>query len=339
MQANNLQNTQRKRVWLWTICLGVAFSAHVNGVERIKIDGSSTVYPITEAMAEEFQISEKGKTQITVGVSGTGGGFKKFCRGDIQVANASRPIKAKERAACKKQGIRFVEIPVAIDALAVLINPKNDWIDYLTVAELKKMYAPEAQNTITHWDQIRANFPKKPIRLFGAGVESGTYDYFTKAIIGKEHSSRGDFTASEDDNVLVQGIANDINAIGFFGYAYYHENKNKLKAVPIAYNRKPPVVPSPETARSGTYQPLSRPVFIYVSLNDTSAALKRFVSFYLDPKHAKPFVSEVGYVALPNSAYRKALKNYINKKSGSAFAGGSKIGVSIDELLVAKTVE
>lgn len=339
MQTKNVQFKQRQALWSLAIFLGISLSVPVNSAERIKIDGSSTVYPITEAMAEEFQISEKGKTRITVGVSGTGGGFKKFCRGDIQVANASRPIKAKERAACKKKGIRFVEIPVAIDALAVLINPKNDWVDYLTVAELKKLYAPEAQNTITRWHQIRESFPKKPIRLFGAGVESGTYDYFTKAIVGKEHSSRGDFTASEDDNVLVQGIANDINAIGFFGYAYYHENKDRLKAVPIAYNRKPPVAPSPETARLGTYQPLSRPVFIYVSLNDTSEALKRFVSFYLDPKNAEPFVSEVGYVALPASAYRKALKNYTNKKSGSAFAGGSKIGVSIDELLVAKTVE
>jgi phosphate transport system substrate-binding protein len=326
-----------KRLSLAIASVVVAFG--VQAAERIKIDGSSTVYPITEAMAEEFQIVEKGKTQVTVGVSGTGGGFKKFCRGDIQIANASRPIKAQEREQCKQKGIRFVEIPVALDALAVLINPKNDWVDHLTIDELKTLYQPESQGNIMFWNQVRADFPKQPIRLFGAGVESGTYDYFTKAVVGKEHASRGDFTASEDDNVLVQGIARDVNAIGFFGYAYYHENKDKLKAVPISYKDQTAVMPSPENARSGAYQPLSRPIFIYVSLSEPSEALKRFVAFYLNAQNATTLVSEVGYVALPKEAYGKAYQNFLNEKTGSAFAGGSKVGVSIDELLIAKTVD
>ncbi len=316
-----------------------ALTLSASAAELIKIDGSSTVYPITEAMAEEFQIAEKGKTRVTVGVSGTGGGFKKFCRGETQIANASRPIKEKERAKCREKGIRFVEIPVAIDALAVLINPKNTWVDHLTIDELKTLYAPESQGKVMNWNQVRSSFPDRPLKLFGAGVDSGTYDYFTKAVVGKEHSSRGDFTASEDDNLLVQGIAKDENAIGFFGYAYYHENKDKLKAVSIVYQGNKAVAPSPETAKSGQYQPLSRPIFIYVSLNKPTDALKRFVQFYLDPKHAKDYVSEVGYVPLPKVAYEKALNNFENEKTGSAFAGGSKIGISIEELLIAKTID
>ena len=201
--------------------------------ELVQIDGSSTVYPITEAMAEEFQKASKGKYRVTVGISGTGGGFKKFCRGETDIANASRPIKESEREACREAGIEFIELPVALDALAVTVNPQNDWVDHLTVEELKKIWAPEAQGEVTSWSQVREGFPDRPLHLYGPGVDSGTYDYFTEAVVGEEGASRGDFTASEDDNVLVQGIANDPNALGFFGYAYYEENQNRLKALAI----------------------------------------------------------------------------------------------------------
>ena len=198
----------------------------------IAIDGSSTVFPITEAMAEEFQKANKG-IKVTVGIGGTGGGFKKFCRGEIDISDASRPIRDVEREECKKNKVEFIELPIALDALSVMVNPKNDWAKEMTVAELKKIWEPEAQGKVTNWKQVRASFPDRPLKLYGAGVNSGTYDYFTAAIVGKEHSSRGDFTASEDDNVLVQGIAGDINALGFFGLAYYLENQSKLKAVAI----------------------------------------------------------------------------------------------------------
>src|SRR5687767_9570964 len=241
--------------------LGAAAQAQV-----VKIDGSSTVYPVTEGVAEDFQKAKKGAVKVTVGIGGTGGGFKKFCRGETDISNASRPISVKEREDCKQAGIEFIELPVALDALAVLVNPKNDWAKEMTVAELKKVWEPAAQGKIVNWNQVRASFPDRPLKLYGPGVDSGTYDYFTLAVVGKEHSSRGDFTASEDDNVLVQGISGDINALGFFGLAYYHENEKKLKGVPIKLNDNAKGVPPAfETAKDGSYQPLSRPIFIYVS--------------------------------------------------------------------------
>jgi phosphate transport system substrate-binding protein len=244
----------------------VAMAGTVAAQDLIQIDGSSTVYPITEAMAEEFQSASGGKYRVTVGISGTGGGFKKFCRGETHISNASRPIKESERADCQAAGIEFIELPVALDALTVMVNPENDWVDYLTVDELKKVWEPAAQETVTNWSQVREGFPDRPLTLYGAGTDSGTYDYFTQAVVGEEGASRGDFTASEDDNVLVQGIASDQNALGFFGLAYYMENEDKLKAVPIQPpGGRDPVLPSVESARDGSYQPLSRPIFIYVS--------------------------------------------------------------------------
>ena len=209
----------------------------------VKIDGSSTVYPVTEAVAEEFQKANKG-LKVTVGVSGTGGGFKKFCRDETDISNASRPITKSEMEDCKAAGIEYFELPVAFDALTVVINPKNTWLKQATVAELKKMWEPAAQGKVTRWNQVNPAWPDQPIKLFGAGSDSGTFDYFTEAIVGKAKSSRGDFTASEDDNVLVQGVAGDVNAIGYFGYAYYAENQNKLKALPIVEkDGKPAVAP------------------------------------------------------------------------------------------------
>ena len=234
----------------------------------INVDGSSTVFPITEAVAEEFQIEHKD-IMVTVGISGTGGGFKKFGRGETDISDASRPIKASEADLCVQNGIEYIELPVAYDGLAVMVNPKNDWVDYLTVKELKKLWEPEAQKTITKWNQIRPEWPDKEIHLYGPGVDSGTFDYFTEAINGKSGASRGDFTASEDDNVLVQGIATDKYALGFFGLAYYEHNKDKLKLVPIDDekddNGKGSILPSMETVNNSTYQPLARPIFIYVS--------------------------------------------------------------------------
>jgi phosphate transport system substrate-binding protein len=309
--------------------------------QTIEIDGSSTVFPITEAMAEEFQIESGGKVRVTVGISGSGGGFKKFCRGETHISDASRPIKESEREACKAAGIEFIELPVALDALTVMVNPENDWVDYLTVEELKKAWEPDAQGTVDSWSQIRDGFPDRPLTLYGPGVDSGTYDYFTEATVGEEGASRGDFTASEDDNVLVQGIASDQNALGFFGLAYYIENQDKLKAVPIQPpGGGDPVAPSVEAARNGTYQPLSRPLFIYVSKQaaDEMEAVDQFVRFYLDPANAELLVTEVGYVPLPTEAYELALRNFEERHTGTAFAGGSQVGVAVEDLLQAQKV-
>lgn len=268
----------------------------------IKIDGSSTVYPITEAVAEEFR-AEHPKVKTTVGVSGTGGGFKKFSRGETDISDASRPIKSKEIKACEDVGIKYVELAVAYDGLAVLINPQNDWVDYFTVEELKKIWEPSAQNTITKWSQIRSSWPDEEIHLFGPGTASGTYDYFSEAICGKKVGTRGDYTASEDDNVLVQGIAGDKFGLGFFGLAYYEENHDKLKLVGVD-NGIGPIQPNMESVSNGTYAPLSRPIFIYVS--DKGAKkdqVTSFVKFYL--KNAAELSAEVGYIPLPKEEYTK----------------------------------
>ncbi len=318
---------------LFTLKPQAAFSKRL----LVKVDGSSTVYPITEAVAEEFQIASRGKVMITVGISGTGGGFKKFCRGETDITDASRPIKPSEVKLCKEKGIEFIEIPIAFDGIAIVVNPSNDWVDYLTVEELRKIWEPEAQGKVTRWSQVRKGWPDKEIHLFGPGVDSGTYDYFTKAIVGKEGASRGDFTASEDDNVLVQGVSMDPLALGFFGLAYYEENMNILRAVPIDdgndQNGKGPIKPSTETVANGTYQPLSRPVFIYVSRKSAEKKeVREFVEFYIE--NAAELAKEVGYVPLPEKAYDLALSRFRNKITGTLFGGkGAKIGLSIEKLL------
>lgn len=319
-----------------TMLLLAAVSFHAHAADLVKIDGSSTVFPITEAMAEEFQKAERGKTQVTVGISGTGGGFKKFCRGETDISDASRPIKDSEKKLCVENGIEFIELPAALDALTVVINPKNTWVDHLTVEELKKAWEPAAQGKITNWNQIRPGFPNRPLVLFGAGTDSGTYDYFVEAIVeGK--SSRGDFTASEDDNMLVQGVANDINAMGFFGLAYYEENKGKLKAVPISWKGSKPVLPSVANAKNASYQPLSRPIFIYVSKKsiESKPHVDRFVQFYMDKRHAAALVKEVGYVPLPDKAYAAALEKARKRVTGTVFHG-AEVGVGIEELMARK---
>jgi len=266
----------------------------------IKVDGSSTVFPITEAVVEEFR-SVQPKVKVTIGVSGTGGGFKKFSRGETNLSNASRPIKDKEKAACEENNIKYLELEVAYDGLAVIIHPENDWVDHFTVEELKKIWEPAAQGKIMKWNQIRPEWPNEEMHLFGPGVASGTYDYFTEAVVGKSGSSRGDFTASEDDHVLVQGIAGDKFALGFFGLAYYSENKDKLKLIGV-HNGEEIVKPSLETVKNGSYRPLSRPLFIYV--NSTSVAspeVVEFVNFYID--NAGELSKDVGYIPLPAENY------------------------------------
>lgn len=298
----------------------------------VKIDGSSTVYPVTEAVAEEFQKANKG-LKVTVGVSGTGGGFKKFCRNETDIANASRPITKSEMEACKAIGVEYFELPVAFDALTVVINPKNTWLKQATVAELKKMWEPAAQGKVTRWNQVNPAWPDQPIKLFGAGSDSGTFDYFTEAIVGKSKSSRGDFTASEDDNVLVQGVAGDVNAIGYFGYAYYAENQGKLKALPIVEkDGKPAVAPSEATVLNGSYQPLARPIFIYVNAKAIAKPeVKKFVDFYM--ANAAKMAKEVKYVPLPADAYKAASDHIAKGKKGTVFGGKNEVGITISELL------
>jgi len=298
----------------------------------VRIDGSSTVYPITEAVAEEFQKAEKNAVKVTVGISGTGGGFKKFCRGEIDIADASRPILKQEMEACAAAGIRYFELPVAFDALTVVVNPKNAFIKQMTVEELKKLWEPGAQGKVTRWNQVNPAWPDAPIKLFGAGSDSGTFDYFTEAVVGKAKSSRGDYTASEDDNVLVQGVTQDANALGYFGYAYYAENTGKLKAVPVVNPKGKAVVPSMDNVINGSYEPLSRPIFIYVSEKGWQRAeVKKFVEFYM--KHGAKLSKEVKYVPLPEKAYTGNLDHLTKGKLGTVFGGNAEVGITIDELM------
>lgn len=284
----------------------------------VKIDGSSTVYPVTEAVAEEFQNAKAGAIQVTVGVSGTGGGFKKFCSGEesvqTDISNASRPIKPEEEEACKAAGIEFIELPIAYDALTVVVNPANP-VNSMTVGELKTMWEKAAEGTITKWNQINPSWPDAPLTLYGPGADSGTFDYFVEEILGKDNDIRSDFTPSEDDNVLVQGVSRDPNALGYFGFAYYEENQDQLKAIAIDPGDGTPVLPSGETVNNGTYTPLSRPIYIYI--NKASLAkpeVKEFVDFYL--QNAPTLVQEVAYIPLPTEDYEKAIERLQNAETG-----------------------
>jgi phosphate transport system substrate-binding protein len=298
----------------------------------IKIDGSSTVFPITEAVAEEFQAANPG-TRVTVGISGTGGGFKKFIAGEIDISDASRPISAAEMEGATAAGLQYIELPIAYDGLSIVVNPKNTFCSALTVEELKKIWQPES--SVKMWSDVRPDWPAKPLNLYGPGHDSGTFDYFTEAIVGKAKSSRADYTASEDDNVLVQGVEGDENALGFFGFAYYKENKDRLKIVSVDSGNGP-VVPSEQTINDGTYSPLSRPVFIYVSMKSADRPeVKSFVNFYLNEGAA--LVKEVGYVPLPATVYELARTRFSEKKTGTVFGGaGHKVGMKLEELIAAR---
>ncbi|MEK6684787.1 MAG: PstS family phosphate ABC transporter substrate-binding protein [Pseudomonadota bacterium] len=324
-------NSFNFRVLTVAILLSASVTAGtVNASPIIKIDGSSTVFPITEAVAEDFQIAKRGAIRVTVGISGTGGGFKKFCRNEIDIVNASRPITHLEMEACKKEGVQYIEMPIAFDALTVVVNPKNTWSKTITVAELKKIWEPDAQGKINNWNQINPAWPDKRIKLYGPGADSGTFEYFTEAIVGKAKSSRGDFTASEDDNVLVQGVASDIYALGFFGFAYYIENRNKINAVAID-SGEGGVLPSAATVENTSYKPLSRPIFIYVNAKSTEKPeVHEFVNFYMN--NAPELVTEVKYFPLSKEVYDLNIEHLNKKKVGTVFKG-SGINIKLEEIL------
>jgi len=313
--------------------LAIAVVPHAAQAQSIvKIDGSSTVFPIAEAVAEEFQISKRGKVRVTVGIAGTGGGFKRFCRGETDISNASRPILKEEMDACRAAGVKYLEIPVAFDALTVVVNKSNTFVKSLTVADLKKMWEPAAQGRVAKWNQVRSEWPAENLMLFGPGADSGTFDYFTEAVNGKAKASRGDFTASEDDNVLVQGVESNKSALGYFGYAYYIAHKDRLRAVPIVNQKGNAVGPSLEGVVDGSYEPLSRPLFIYVRESSAQRPeIQEFIKFYLT--EGAQLVKEVGYVPLPDQAYQLALKHFTDRKLGTVFGGVPEVGVTIDNLL------
>lgn len=295
----------------------------------INLDGSSTVNPLMAALAEEYQRSVNDKANITIAQSGTGGGFKKFINKEIDIALASRPISPEEVEKAKQAGVEFIELPIAFDGLTVVVNPKNDWAQSLTVAELNAIWSPDSK--INNWKDVRPGFPDKPLILYGAGTDSGTFDYFTKAIVGTEKSSRADYTASEDDNMLVTGVAGDEGSLGYFGFSYYLENKDKVRAVKIDGGNGP-VEPTFESVSDASYQPLSRPLFIYVSKAalDSKPAMTDFLEYALGG--AAGVVKEVGFIPLPPKALEVVTKHLVDKRTGTLFQG-AEVGLTIEEVL------
>jgi phosphate transport system substrate-binding protein len=302
------------------------------GASVVRLDGSSTVFPISEAVAEEFR-KVQPSIRVTVGISGTGGGFQKFCHGETDIAEASRPIMTTEIEACARAGIDYIELPIAYDGIAVVVHRHAAWLDAITLADLKRMWEPAAQAAISRWNQVRPEWPDRELHLFGAGIDSGTYDYFTLVVTGAMKASRGDFTSSEDDNVLVQGIASDEDALGFVPFSYYENNRDRLKVLPVEPAAgESPVSPTPDSIRSGTYRPLSRPVFIYVSRSAAErSAVQQFVEFYL--AEAEALAREVHYVGLGARGYDEVGKRFAKRTTGSVFAGTEAVGLTIEELL------
>lgn len=296
----------------------------------IRIDGSSTVFPITAAIAEAYNMANLDAVEVDVSFSGTGGGFEKFCAGETDINNASRPIVDAEIAACDQAGIRYFELPIAFDALTVVVNPQNTWAADITVEELRALWEPAAQGQITQWNQVRSDWPAQSIALFGPGLDSGTYDYFAEVVVGGE--TRSDFVASEDDDIIAQGVASDPNALGYFGLAHYTENEGELKALAID-NGEEAVAPTVENVIAAQYHPLARPLFIYVNFKSaqTNPAVREFVQFYLD--NAPNLVSEVGYVPLPEEGYYIADINFNEGEVGTAFDGVPQPDLTIAELL------
>jgi len=301
-------------------------------ISAIAIDGSSTVYPITQKVVEDYQSSKEQSINIKVDFSGTSGGFEKFCRGETDISNASRPIQVKEMEACNSSEVRYIELPIAFDALTVVVNPENDWLDSLTVEELGIIWSPEAAGKITNWNQIRPSFPNKPLNLYAPGQDSGTFDYFTEAIVGKSGASRQDITQSEDDDVLVEQVSQDTNALGYFGLAYYEQHTEHLKAIAID-SGSGAVVPSAQTVEQAEYQPLSRPLFIYINAASAQKKpdLRQFIDFYL--AQVPEQVKEIGYVPLPEEAYLINKVTFHKGEVGTVFDGQSQFNLTIPELL------
>ena len=309
---------------------GLLTSAYAQA-SLIKIDGSSTVFPITDAVIEDFKRTNKS-VKATLGISGTGGGFKKFCRNELDIVNASRPISSKEMAACKEAGVEYIELPIGYDALTVIVNPKNTWLSSLTTKELKLMWEPAAQGKIRSWQQINPAFPDIRLKLYGAGSDSGTFDYFTAVINGKAGSSRGDYSPTENDHETVDGVATNVNAIGYLGLAYFEENKNKLKGVAISWNGKAPIYPSAKSVLDGTYQPLSRPIMIYVNAASLSKPeVKAFTLHYLN--NASKLVKKEKYVELSGNAYKLGLARINNMVKGTSFGGENQSGLKVDDVM------
>ncbi|MFQ3580639.1 MAG: PstS family phosphate ABC transporter substrate-binding protein [Chloracidobacterium sp.] len=303
----------------------------------IKVDGSSTVYPLAEAVAEEFQLRHPG-VRVTIGVSGTGGGMKKFCRGETDVATASRPIAPSEREACRQAGLAYYELPIAMDAIVVVTHPRNAQVSAVTLEELRRMWSPEAQGRIRRWSDINPAWGDRPLNLYGAGTDSGTFDYFTEVVNGKARASRGDYMASEDDNVLVQGIAGDLNALGYFGFDIYYENRDKLRALPIVRAAgQPPVTPTVETILAGDYAPLARPLFVYVNARAMDRPeVATFVHFWLE--QGGKLAEEVHCVPLPPDAYAGIRRHLDNRRVGTIFDRRPAVAISIQELLTLPAV-
>ena len=295
------------------------------GSEQISIDGSSTVFPLAEAAAESFGQTQRGAARVTVGESGTGGGFGKFCRGETQISNASRPISAEEMATCATGNVQYIEIPIAFDGISVVVHPSNP-VNGVTMAELRRVWEPSAERTVTTWRQVNSAWQNTPLQLFGPGTASGTFDFFTEAVNGDGGASRTDYTPSEDDNVIVQGVVGNAGAMGYFGYAYYEQNRERLKVLSIDG-----VTPSPETIASGAYA-LSRPMFIYVNAEALRRPqVRRFVDYFV--QNAATLAPRVGYVALPADVYTAIGERVANSQTGTAFGGHNEVGLSITDVM------
>ena len=311
---------------------GASSAGTMDLVGDINVDGSSTMFPITEAVAEEFGNLTNKQVRVTVGVSGTGGGFKKFCNGETQVSDASRPIKASEVSLCQEGGVEYIEIPVAIDGLTVIVNQGNDFARCMTIEELDKMWGPEAEETVTKWSQVRDGWPEEDMDMYAPGVDSGTFDYFTDTVSGESGASRGDFTASEDDNLIIQGVSGEKNGVGYLGYSYYVENAGKLKAVEID-GGDGCVAPTDATINQGTYSPLSRPLFIYVRKDAANEPhIAEFIRYYLSEEGQK-LAAEVGYIPFPQAVYDLAMAKFDNGITGTVFGGENPMKGPVEEVL------
>lgn len=313
------------------LLLGISACTPSQTNQPIAINGSSTVYPITEAIIKDYSKGQDA-VEVTAEFSGTSGGFRAFCEGKTDIADASRPINREEMKLCNDNQVRYVELPIAFDAITVVSNPKNDWLDSLTVEELKRIWEPAAEKTLTRWNQVRPEFPDEPINLYAPGEDSGTFDYFTEAIVGQAGASRLDSLKSEDDEILVQGVVQDLYSLGYFGFAYYEARIADLKAIGVD-NGKGPVLPSRETVEKSEYQPLSRPLFIYVNATkaQNNPALRKFVDFYL--ANASTTAAQVGYIPLPEEAYNLGKISFNKGEVGTVFDGKSVMDLTIGELL------